>query len=39
MMLREGRVRLFEARYAPWPVAPLNDTPRAAAEVRRRLGL
>lgn len=32
-----GRIRPFEGRYAPWPVAPLNDTPEAAAEMRRRL--
>ncbi len=32
-----GRVRPFEGRYAPWPVTPLNDTPEAAAEMRRRL--
>ncbi len=39
MMLKEGRVRMFDGRYAPWPVTPLNDTPLAAAEMRRRLGL
>jgi mitochondrial fission protein ELM1 len=39
MMLKERRVRMFDGRYAPWPVTPLNDTPLAAAEMRRRLGL
>ncbi len=38
-MMEEGRVRLFEGRFAAWPVAPLNDTPKAAAEMCRRLGL
>ncbi|MFO1023824.1 MAG: mitochondrial fission ELM1 family protein [Acetobacteraceae bacterium] len=38
-MLDEGRVRLFDGRFAAWPVAPLNDTPLAAAEMNRRLGL
>jgi mitochondrial fission protein ELM1 len=39
MMRGEGRVRLFEGRFAPWPVSPLNDTPEAAARMRQRLGL
>jgi hypothetical protein len=34
-----GRIRPFAGRFAPWPVRPLNDTPMAAAEMRRRLGL
>ncbi len=38
-MIQEGRVRPFEGRFAPWPVTPLNDTPFAAAEMCRRLGL
>lgn len=38
-LLRDGRVRLFSARFATWPSTPLNDTPEAAAEIRRRLGL
>ncbi len=38
-LLAEDRVRLFAGRLETWPVAPLNDTPEAAAEVRRRLGL
>ena len=36
-MQASGRVRPFEGRYAPWPVTPLNDTPMASAELRRRL--
>lgn len=35
----EDRVRWFEGRFASWKVAPLDDTPAAAAELRRRLGL
>ncbi|HEY3848389.1 MAG TPA: mitochondrial fission ELM1 family protein [Acetobacteraceae bacterium] len=35
----EDRVRWFEGRFATWKVAPLDDTPAAAAELRRRLGL
>jgi len=35
----EDRVRWFEGRFATWKVAPLDDTPLAAAELRRRLGL
>jgi mitochondrial fission protein ELM1 len=38
-MMNEGRVRLFDGRFAAWPVTPLNDTPLAAAEMKRRLGL
>jgi hypothetical protein len=38
-LLDEDRIRPFEGRFATWPVAPLNDTPAAAAEMRRRLGL
>lgn len=39
MMCDEGRVRLFDGRFSPWRVTPMNDTPEAAAAVRRRLGL
>jgi hypothetical protein len=39
LMRDEGRVRLFDGRFAPWPVAPLNDTPEAAARMRQRLGM
>jgi mitochondrial fission protein ELM1 len=38
-LLDEDRIRPFEGRFATWPVSPLNDTPAAAAEMRRRLGL
>ncbi|HVY16142.1 MAG TPA: mitochondrial fission ELM1 family protein [Rhodopila sp.] len=38
-MRAEDRVRLFEGRFAPWPVSPLNDTFAAAEEMRRRLSL
>jgi uncharacterized protein len=38
-MMNEGRVRMFDGRFAAWPVSPLNDTPLAAAEMKRRLGL
>ncbi|MBN8872237.1 MAG: mitochondrial fission ELM1 family protein [Rhodospirillales bacterium] len=37
-MIADGRVRLFQGRYEPWMVAPLDDTRTAAAEMRRRLG-
>ena len=39
LMLDEGRVRMFEGRYAPFLATPLNDTPEAAATMRRRLGI
>jgi uncharacterized protein len=35
---REGRVRQFTGRLDLWPVEPVDDTPAAAAEMRRRLG-
>jgi len=38
-MRAEDRVRWFEGRFTTWKVAPLDDTPVAAAELRRRLGL
>ena len=38
-LLCEGRVREFAGRLELWPVSPLNDTPEAAAEMCRRLGL
>ncbi len=34
----EGRVRPFAGRLDLWPVEPVDDTPAAAAEMRRRLG-
>ena len=38
-LLNEGRVRRFAGRCEVWPTAPLNDTPLAGAELRRRLRL
>ena len=38
-LFAEGRLRAFAGRYETWPVAPLDDTPAAAAEMRRRLGI
>ncbi len=38
-MVDEGRIRPFDGRFTHWPAEPLNDTPLAAAEMRRRLGL
>ena len=38
-MINADRVRPFSGRFVHWPVSPLNDTPAAAAEMRRRLGL
>jgi mitochondrial fission protein ELM1 len=38
-LLGEGRIREFSGRFEQWPVAPLDDTPLAAAEMCRRLGL
>lgn len=34
-----GRVRLFDETLAPFDAPPLRETPRVAAEVRRRLNL
>jgi uncharacterized protein len=39
ILFAEGRLRAFAGRYETWPVAPLDDTPAAAAEMRRRLGI
>jgi uncharacterized protein len=38
-LLAEGRVREFAGRFDNWPVAPLDDTAEAAAEMCRRLGI
>jgi len=38
-LLAEGRMRRFAGRFETWNAAPLNDTPLAAAELRRRLGV
>jgi len=35
----DSRIRPFAGRLEMWPVKPLDDTPIAAAEMRRRLGL
>jgi mitochondrial fission protein ELM1 len=38
-LLKEGRVRPFSGRLEFWPVLPLDDTARAAEEMKRRLGI
>jgi len=38
-LLDANRIRPFDGRFSTWPVQPLNDTPEAAAEMVRRLGL
>jgi len=38
MMLAEGRAKWFAGRFEQWHATPLDDTPEAAAEMRRRLG-
>jgi len=38
-LLNEGRIRRFTGRAEVWPTTPLDDTPLAAAELRRRLHL
>lgn len=38
-MLDDGRVRRFAGRFEQWNVAPMDDTPMAAEELRHRLGL
>jgi mitochondrial fission protein ELM1 len=38
-LLAEGRIRRFTGRCELWPTAPLDDTPLAAAELRRVLRL
>jgi mitochondrial fission protein ELM1 len=38
-LLAENRVRPFTGRLDIWPVEPIDDTPQAAAELRRRLNL
>ena len=39
LLVRDGRIRPFTGRLETWPTTPLDDTPLAAAELRRRLGL
>ena len=36
-LLQEGVVRVFDGRLGEWRYEPVNETPRIAAEVRRRL--
>lgn len=38
-LLQRGRIREFDASLAPFAATPLRETPRVAAEVKRRLGL
>ncbi|MCW8307480.1 mitochondrial fission ELM1 family protein [Acidiphilium sp. PA] len=38
-MVACGRARDFAGRLDLWPVTPLDDTPMAAGELRRRLGI
>lgn len=38
-LMADGRVRPFAGRLETWDAAPVDDTPWAGAEVRRRLGL
>jgi hypothetical protein len=38
-LIDEDRIRPFAGRFSTWKVSPLNDTPLAAAEMRRRLAL
>jgi hypothetical protein len=38
-LIAEGRVQPFQGRFETWTVAPLDDTPAVAAEMRHRLGL
>ncbi len=37
-LARDGRIRTYQGRLELWDAAPLDDTPAAAAEMRRRLG-
>jgi len=38
LLEQDGRVRPFTGRLDLWPVSPIDDTPAAGADVRRRLG-
>jgi mitochondrial fission protein ELM1 len=38
-LIDQDRIRPFQGRFSTWKVSPLNDTPLAAAEMCRRLGL
>ena len=37
-LMADGRVQPFRGRLETWDVSPIDDTPWAAAEMRRRLG-
>ena len=37
-LIDDGRVRLYQGRFAHWPVVPVDDTAAAAEEMCRRLG-
>lgn len=37
-LIDAGRVRPYQGRLEHWPVEPVDDTPTAAAEMRRRFG-
>jgi hypothetical protein len=37
-LIDDRRVRAYQGRFDHWPVAPLDDTPAAAGEMRRRFG-
>jgi uncharacterized protein len=37
-LIDDGRVRAYQGRFEQWPIAPLDDTPAAAAELCRRFG-
>jgi mitochondrial fission protein ELM1 len=39
LLMKDGRVRPFAGRLETWRADPLDDTPMAGDEVRRRLGL
>jgi mitochondrial fission protein ELM1 len=38
LLIQDGRIRRFDGRLDTWPVQPVNDTPAAGQDVRRRLG-
>lgn len=39
LLVSEGRARFFDGRLDSWSYAPLDDTLRAAQEVRKRMGI
>lgn len=38
-LIAAGKARFFDGRLDSWPYTPLDDTARAAEEVRRRMGI